>query len=333
MHLGNGLKGVLDAMTLDDIKGAIEEALRTAPSPPRYRLSQLKECLRHQWFTVNEPEPEAEPSLITLGHYLKGRIFEDWLASLFPQAVRQYEVELYGIKGHIDLFLPPDTVLEAKTTTTQSLAFVPSYDHIAQTKAYLAALRFMGVPDPKGYLIYIPADSPAQTLNHIYPVTLSDDEYEALCERAKTLMEAETEPPPIPAHYSPHKLPCSGIVFNAPYRCPYFERCWGEVGTIVPRSWVDGLGAQLAAMDEVMAQFEQALKARDEIEKKIKDAMREKGLRELVITGDQFEIVAQMAETPREYLDTKALRKDFGDDILKHYTKQTYPIYVRWRKK
>jgi CRISPR/Cas system-associated exonuclease Cas4 (RecB family) len=320
-------------MTLDDIKGAIEEALRTAPSPPRYRLSQLKECLRHQWFAVNEPEPDAEPSIITLGHYLKGRIFEDWLASLFPQAIRQYEVELYGIKGHIDLFLPPDAVLEAKTTTTQSLAFAPSYDHIAQTKAYLAALRFMGVPDPKGFLIYIPADSPAQTLNHIYPVTLSDSEYEALCERAKTLKEAETEPPPIPAHYSPNKLPCSGIVFNAPYRCPYFERCWGEIGAIVPRSWVDGLGAQLVAMDEEMARFEQVIKAREEIERKIKDVMREKGLRELVIRGDQFEIVAQMAETPREYLDTKALRKDFGDDILKHYTKQTYPIFIRWHKK
>jgi BMFP domain-containing protein YqiC len=86
-------------------------------------------------------------------------------------------------------------------------------------------------------------------------------------------------------------------------------------------------------MDEIMAQFEQVMKARDEIEKKIKDAMREKGLRELVITGDQFEIVAQVADKPREYLDTKALRKDFGDDILKHYTKQTYPIFIRWRKK
>jgi CRISPR/Cas system-associated exonuclease Cas4 (RecB family) len=322
-------------LTVQEIKDAIKQALMTEPSPSRYRLSQLKECLCRQWFEVNEPatDEKGEPDWMELGHFLKGRVFEDWLASLFPQAIRQYEVSLHGIKGHIDLFLPPDTVLEAKTTTTQSLAFVPSYDHIAQTKAYLAALRFMGVPDPKGYLIYIPADSPAQTLNHIYPITLSDSEYEALCERAKTLKEAETEPPPIPAHYSPNKLPCSGIVFNAPYRCPYFERCWGEVGAIVPRSWVDGLGAQLAAMDETMARFEQVVKAREEIERKIKEVMREKGLRELVITGDQFEIVAQMAETPREYLDTKALRKDFGDDILKHYTKQTYPIFIRWRKK
>jgi CRISPR/Cas system-associated exonuclease Cas4 (RecB family) len=259
-------------------------------------------------------------------------VFEDWLASLFPQAIRQYEVSLHGIKGHIDLFLPPDTVLEAKTTTTQSLAFVPSYDHIAQTKAYLAALRFMGVPDPKGYLIYILADSPAQALDHIYPITLSDDEYETLCQRAKTLVEAETEPPPIPAHYSPNKLPCSGIVFNAPYRCPYFERCWGETGAIVPRSWVDGLGAQLVALDETMARFEQVVKAREEIEKKIKDVMREKGLRELVIRGDQFEIVAQMADKPREYLDIKALKEDFGDAI-RRYLKETYPIFVRWRKR
>jgi CRISPR/Cas system-associated exonuclease Cas4 (RecB family) len=322
-------------LTVQEIKETIKQALMTEPSPPRFRLSQLKECLRQQWFEVNEPEPDdnGEPDLMKLGHYLKGRLFEDWLASLFTQAIRQYEVELHGIKGHIDLFIPPDTVVEVKTTTTQSLAFVPSYDHIAQTKAYLAALRFMGVPDPKGYLVYIPADSPAQALNHIYPIILTDDEYETLCERAKTLIEAETEPPPIPAHYSPNKLPCSGIVFNAPYRCPYFERCWGEVGAIVPRSWVDGLGAQLAAMDEIIAQFEQVMKARDEIEKKIKDVMREKGLRELTISGDQFEIVAQMADKPREQIDIKALRQDFGDDILQRYVREVYPIFVRWRKK
>jgi len=322
-------------VTVEVLKETIKQALMTEPSPPRFRLSQLKECLRQQWFEVNEPEPDdnGEPDLMKLGHYLKGRLFEDWLASLFTQAIRQYEVELHGIKGHIDLFIPPDTVVEVKTTTTQSLAFVPSYDHIAQTKAYLAALRFMGVPDPKGYLVYIPADSPAQALNHIYPIILTDDEYGTLCERAKTLTEAETEPPPIPAHHSPNKLPCSGIVFNAPYRCPYFERCWGEVGTIVPRSWVDGLGAQLAAMDEIIAQFEQVMKARDEIEKKIKDVMREKGLRELTISGDQFEIVAQMADKPREQIDIKALRQDFGDDILQRYVREVYPIFVRWRKK
>jgi CRISPR/Cas system-associated exonuclease Cas4 (RecB family) len=252
---------------------------------------------------------------------------------LFTQAIRQYEVELHGIKGHIDLFIPPDTVMEVKTTTTQSLAFVPSYDHIDQTKAYMAALRFMGVTEPKGFLIYIPADSPAQALNHIYPVTLSDAEFEVLCQRAKTLIEAETEPPPIPAHYSPNKLPCSGVVFNAPYRCPYFERCWGEVGAIVPRSWVDGLGMQLATMDEEMARFEKVIKAKEEVERKIKEVMREKGLRELVISGERFEIVAQMADKPREYLDTKALKEDFGEEILRHYIRETYPIFIRWRKK
>jgi hypothetical protein len=224
-------------------------------------------------------------------------------------------------------------VIEVKTTTTQSLVFAPSYDHVWQVKAYLAALKSNGVDEPKGFLVYIPADNPAKCLDYIFPIDLSDHEYVMLCQQAKTLIEAQTEPPSIPAHYSPNKLPCSGIVFNAPYRCPYFERCWGEVGTIVPRSWVDGLGAQLAAMDEVMAQFEQVMKAKDEIEKKIKDVMREKGLRELTISGDQFEIVAQMADKPREYLDIKALREDFSDEILRRYLKETYPIFIRWRKK
>jgi hypothetical protein len=322
-------------VTVEVIKETIKRALMTEPSPPRFRLSQLKECLRQQWFEVNEPEPDdnGEPDLMKLGHYLKGRLFEDWLASLFTQAIRQYEVELHGIKGHIDLFIPPDTVVEVKTTTTQSLAFVPSYDHIAQTKAYMAALRFMGIPDPKGYLVYIPADSPAQALNHIYPIILTDDEYETLCERAKTLSEATDSPPPIPSDYSPDKLPCAGIIFNAPYRCLYFEKCWGEIGTIVPRSWVDGLGAQLAQLDEVIAAFEKVIKSKEEIERRIKEAMREKGLTELVISGDQFEVVAQMSEKPRKTVDLQALKEDLGEEILRRYVKETYPIYVRWRKK
>jgi hypothetical protein len=74
-------------VTVEVIKETIKQALMTEPSPPRFRLSQLKECLRHQWFEVNEPEPDdnGEPDLMKLGHYLKGRLFEDWLASLFPR--------------------------------------------------------------------------------------------------------------------------------------------------------------------------------------------------------------------------------------------------------
>jgi hypothetical protein len=78
-------------LTVQEIKEAIKQALMTEPSPSRYRLSQLKECLRQQWLEVNEPEPDekGEPAGMELGHFLKGRIFEDWLASLFPQAIRQ----------------------------------------------------------------------------------------------------------------------------------------------------------------------------------------------------------------------------------------------------
>ena len=319
-------------MTVEELRERIEQSLKGVPSPPRYRLSQLRECLRWQWYEVRNPQ-EGESSLTELGHYLKGRLFEDWFASLIPQAVRQHEVSLFGIKGHIDLFVPPDTAIEVKTTTTQSLAFVPHYDHIAQLKAYLAALRFDGINDPKGFLVYIPADNPALSLNYIYPVTLNDGEYEVLCLRAKTLIEAETEPPSIPDNYSPDRLPCSGVVFNAPYRCPYFENCWGQIGTIVPRSWVDGLGAELARMDEEMAKFEKVMEAKSEVEKKIKEVMQERGLREVVISGDKFEIVAQMADKPRKYLDTKALKEDFGEEVLRHYFKEFYPIFIRWRKK
>jgi hypothetical protein len=73
------LTGVVK-VTVEVLKETIKQALMTEPSPPRFRLSQLKECLRQQWFEVNEPEPDdnGEPDLMKLGHYLKGRLFEDW---------------------------------------------------------------------------------------------------------------------------------------------------------------------------------------------------------------------------------------------------------------
>jgi len=77
-------------MTIEEIKDVIEKRLRSEPSPPRYRLSQLKECLRQQWFEVNKPMPETavEPSLIELGHYLKP------VVHTIPQKTKAFSLQL-----------------------------------------------------------------------------------------------------------------------------------------------------------------------------------------------------------------------------------------------
>jgi len=69
------LTGVVK-LTIEVIKETIKQALMTEPSPSRYRLSQLRECLRQQWFEVNEPEPDdnGEPDLMKLGHYASMRL-------------------------------------------------------------------------------------------------------------------------------------------------------------------------------------------------------------------------------------------------------------------
>jgi hypothetical protein len=61
-------------LTAQEIKEAIKQALMAEPSPSRYRLSQLKECLRQQWLEVNEPETDekGEPDGMELGHFLRG---------------------------------------------------------------------------------------------------------------------------------------------------------------------------------------------------------------------------------------------------------------------
>ncbi len=319
-------------MTRDEIVRRITEALTPAnEEKPRLRLSQLHMCPRYQYFQLHEPPQPV--STAVAGHFLKGVLFEKWVASLWPQAETQKEVEFFGVKGHIDLFVPPDTVLEVKTTTENSLAFVPSFHHVWQVKAYMAALKENGVDEPKGFLIYIPADNPAACLHHIYEVTLSENDSQILKEAAilLTLCADLRTPPDIPKYYNKEALPCAGVMFGRPYQCPFYERCWGEQEStaIVPKSWVDAIGASMQEYTVELARYDPTVKLWRQVEEKIKNYLRERDdIVSLQIEGQQFRIVARKAQKPREYVDVKALRADLGDDFLRPYLKSTPVIYV-----
>ncbi len=325
-------------MTVEEIKVRLENGLRLMgqkDEQPRLRLSQLTQCPRKQWFDLMEGAPESDTDdtdfLIRYGHFLKGVLFERWLSSLFPEGEWQKEVEFYGIKGHIDLFVPPKTALEVKVTTTAWLKETPFYEHLWQLKAYLAALKSNGVADPQGFLIYIPADNPALMLRHIYPVTLTDEDYETLKRQVFLLVDAEGEPP-MPDGYSPDKLPCRGLVFYSYYKCPYFERCWKQVNveetSIVPRNVVDDLGRAFTAYEQEMQKYEQLMALREQIFEKVRQALKDRPhIRTLEIEGEHFKIVATRYTYRR--LDVQAMRSDLGDDFLKPYEKETPAVRVQ----
>lgn len=324
-------------MTKDELIARLTNALLAlqGTATPRFRLSQLRGCPRAQWFAVYTETDDGEPDLTTLGHFLKGRLFERWVReTVVPECVSEKEVELNGIKGHIDAFVPPDTVLEIKTTSTASIPFLPNLNHIWQVKAYLAALRWEGVEGAHGLLVYIPADDPAQATELIFEVNLTDDEYAFLLKQTELVLS--DTPPPVPEDYNPERLPCAGILYGRAVKCPFYEHCWvseqAEVTAIVPKTWIDYLGAQQTVLDAYQQAIKHIEAFKQQVESKIKEVMKSHpDMLTLTVEGSNYVLVAQ--KTVRRHVDIKALREDLGDDFLRPYEKEVQAVTVKIKRK
>lgn len=295
----------------------------------RFRLSRLRSCPRLQFFRLNEGEGDGD-DLEKSGHFLKGEIFEEWVRrEVFPEAESQREVNFLGILGHIDLFLPPDTVLEIKTTSQSLLSFVPNYEHLWQVKAYLAGLRCEGVEDPKGFLIYIPADNPSKVIDHIYEVKLEEGDYEILERQARLLKETEKtkEPPPIPLNYDPGKLPCSGRFSGKLYFCPFFDKCWDVRDlSFIPPTLIDELGE----IWERRKVREEEDKVFDEMVKPIKDRVKSEQRNMVTAEGEKYILVA--TKTTYRDIDREKLKEVLGKDFKKFMRTQER-VRIEFRRK
>lgn len=218
-----------------DAKHRLSQILlrKAAPSEPKLRLSILGQCpiaIVKSIRTGVTPDLSAAAGILSAGELFENFIYEAYDGF---EVIRQYEVELAGIKGHIDFYFPQlHFLIECKTISTArcSQDFLPIPQHEVQVHAYLSALYEMTQVEHDALLIYIPRENPHPSLIQIFTYSYDPAWHSEIVLRIELLRHAiETgEIPPIPAEYSANKYPCLWFskISRMQMRCPFWEECW-----------------------------------------------------------------------------------------------------------
>jgi hypothetical protein len=158
---------------------------------------------------------------------------ENFIAEAFEgeEIYPQFEVELAGVKGHIDFYFPQRKFLiECKTIAAArcSPEFLPVDHHVVQVHAYLSALFEMTSEEHYAALVYFPRENPR--LFQVFTFAYDPSWHSELVLRIELLKHAiETgELPPIPADYDATKFPCRWFsrISRMVVQCPFYEQCW-----------------------------------------------------------------------------------------------------------
>jgi len=326
-------------LNLENLKIRLKEKFEKASVPSRknIRLSQIHICPRFQWFTFSQ---EQTFDLETLGHFIKGSLWENWVKDVFPEAQYQREVSFCGVKGHIDFFFPEtETVLEIKATSSSAIPFLPDTHHIWQVRAYMAALKEEGFENPKGFILYIPSDNPVKMLELFFPVDLQEWMINELRERVEDLKKAVEEgvEPPIPKGYEPEKEPCVGISYGKPFICPFHERCWIERGhqiVKVSANAIDKAGKIIEVLEAINQRLAPFLTYKEQVEEKVREYLQSReDLRAIEFRGERWRLIAMKGNDGREIVDREALEREFGKEWVRRFSKRTKPsVKVNWEK-
>lgn len=198
------------------------------------RMSGIGDCEKKQWYLSRNPDPEEiKPDGPTYLKFMIGDITEDvilWLAELSGHEVtnEQLEVEIEGVKGHIDSEIDNELV-DVKSASKYSfekfkegekLYFQDSFGYLDQISGYAAAMghnkaHFLVMNKETGEICL-------DTYTHLKTNTAERIKY------LKEVLENE-EPPERPYGDVPdgksgnRKLP-----FKCDY-CPFKKECWSDV--------------------------------------------------------------------------------------------------------
>jgi hypothetical protein len=198
---------------------------------PRLRLSALGLCPRATVLSVRTgvtADLTEAAGILAAGH-----LFENFIAEAFEgeEIYPQFEVELAGVKGHIDFYFPQRKFLiECKTIAAArcSPEFLPVDHHVVQVHAYLSALFEMTSEEHYAALVYFPRENPR--LFQVFTFAYDPSWHSELVLRIELLKHAiETgELPPIPADYDATKFPCRWFsrISRMVVQCPFYEQCW-----------------------------------------------------------------------------------------------------------
>lgn len=145
---------------------------------PALRMSSLGEkCLRKLWYKEKFPD-KAEPLQgHTLMNYENGHLLEDYVLDAVEKAGhsiegRQDEVELYGVKGHIDAIID-GVLVDVKSANSRSIEKFKKHQletddpfgYLTQLFGYLDALQGDPRLKVKGSAAFLAVD---KELGHLY---------------------------------------------------------------------------------------------------------------------------------------------------------------------
>lgn len=226
----------------EDVKSLLKDKLRRdKDTRGGLRLSQIGSCPRKVWYSIHEPDKEEEFKPNVLLKFLFGDLIEHIVLLLLRIAGSevkdtQREVEIEGIRGHIDAIV--DGVL-VDVKSASSLSFKKfenglkkeddSFGYLYQLCAYATALgedigAFLAVDKQHGHV----------TMDvHQFSV----DDKKDVINRIRYLKDIvdKPEPPPIPNENAPVSEGKSGnlkLCSTCSY-CNFKKACWPELRTFL----------------------------------------------------------------------------------------------------
>lgn len=310
----------------------------------RLRLSAISDCPRRHWWRAREGREEEEVVDEELvGIYAAGIVWEKAILDLLgvPEELRQVEVDICGVKGHIDGILTIDdkpVIVDIKTTSLALIASAPYHSHMWQVRAYAVGYKGAHGIAPSVALIYIAREKPISANPQSPKVWASEysEEWEiSVKETAKALLSDEV--PSIPPTYAPDRLPCEGMLYGRYERCPYYERCWQQPTMALAKTRYIEI-AEKTAIDEIGEQ-RALLKTlqRESLEQQLRDAIRKcldknPDVMEVVIEGVKWRVVGRRHKQRTFDMQRaiEALRKH-GENIDAFYVIKEVP-YVTWSR-
>lgn len=243
-------------LSADDVRKAINHAITSGAKTeePRLRLSQIGLCPRANVLSVlTGIVPDFEDMA---GILFSGKIHETIIDQAFSGyiLVQQKEVEVEGVKGHIDFYLPElNVIIECKTTNLYGLQKAPFDHHLMQVLAYMVGIELEVGSMPKAFIVYFAREDPKNfRVNEVYCGETAKEYVIQTIRQLKEAVEKE-EVPPIPMGYRPEKFPCRWFsqVTGRLFECPFHERCWSEPIQQLPEAdEIAELASKLAEIDE-----------------------------------------------------------------------------------
>ena len=343
-------KGKLLVALRDSVANRIQSlfAAVAQSDQPRLRLSALGLCPRATVLSVRTgvtADLSEAAGILAAGH-----LFESFIAEAFEgeEILPQYEVELQGVKGHIDFYFPQRKFLiECKTIAAArcSPEFLPVEHHVVQVHAYLSALYEMTNEEHFAALVYFPRENPR--LFQVFTFAYDPSWHSELVLRIELLKHAiETgELPAIPADYDATKFPCRWFsrISRMVVQCPFYDQCWqekrqerqeqeekldenaGTTDSLPVYDMPDDLEEIVALLHSIRTEK----KVLEEQEKAARKQLLEKiGTKRGRWVGREFGL--QVHDETRRTLDTKALAKVVNLDEFRKITVAT--VVDVWRR-